>query len=102
MDLKITRELSDKVLVERKGFAFFVDIEYENLPDFRDYCKCIGHYSDICKRQPIEKIQGQGEKIHINKPNEELGTWQSYVKVGDGNRRKGKEQVENVTTIESH
>lgn len=100
MDLEIIGELRDKVLVERKGFAFFVDIEYENLPDFCDYCKCTGHYSDICKRRPLEKIQGKAKKIHVNKPNEDHRTQKSYVKVGDGNRGKRKEHVENVTTIE--
>lgn len=81
MDLEIIRELRDKVLVERKGFSFFVDIEYENLLDFCDYYKCTGHYSDICKHQPLEKIQGRAKKIHVNKPNEVQRTQKSYVKV---------------------
>lgn len=52
------------------------------------------------QHQPLEKIQGQAKKIHVNKPNEDQRTQKSYVKVGDGNRGKGKEHVENVTTIE--
>jgi len=31
VDMDVTRELRDNVLVERKGFAFFVELEYENL-----------------------------------------------------------------------
>jgi hypothetical protein len=35
--------------VERKGFAFFVDLDYENLPDFCTHCNIVGHYVGICK-----------------------------------------------------
>ncbi|CAJ2636606.1 unnamed protein product [Trifolium pratense] len=42
--------MKDKVLVERKGFAFLVNIEYENLPDFCTNCKVIGHYVANCKK----------------------------------------------------
>jgi len=45
----LVRFQDNKVLVERKGFAFFVEFEYENMPDFCSYCKKIGHYVDICK-----------------------------------------------------
>jgi hypothetical protein len=48
MDLSQT--LRDKVLVERIGFAFFVDIDYENLPHFCTNCKMIGHHIGICKK----------------------------------------------------
>ena len=55
IDLNLNDSLCHRILVERTGYAFFVDIEYENLPDFCSYCKCTGHYYDICKRKPIEK-----------------------------------------------
>lgn len=32
-----------RVLVERSDFAFFVDIDYENIPEFHNHCKCVGH-----------------------------------------------------------
>jgi hypothetical protein len=35
--------------VERKGFTFFVDLDYENLPDFCTHCNMIGHYVENCK-----------------------------------------------------
>ncbi|XP_058741031.1 uncharacterized protein LOC131613374 [Vicia villosa] len=38
VDLNITRDLSYRILVERIGFAFFVDIEYEKLPEFCSHC----------------------------------------------------------------
>lgn len=48
IDLNLNEELCHRILVERKGYAFFVDVEYENLPDFCSYCKCTGHYFEIC------------------------------------------------------
>ena len=50
VDLSLAQDLVHRILVERKGFAFFVDIEYENLPDFCTHCECTGHHIDICKR----------------------------------------------------
>ncbi|XP_058761319.1 uncharacterized protein LOC131634703 [Vicia villosa] len=37
------------VLVEREGFAFFSDIEYENIPVLCSHCKKIGHEVQDCK-----------------------------------------------------
>jgi hypothetical protein len=51
VDVNLSQEMRFGVLVERKDFAFFVDIEYENLPDFCTYCNSIGHHVDICKRK---------------------------------------------------
>jgi hypothetical protein len=39
-----------KVLVERQGYAFFVDLEYENVPEVCTHCKMIGHYVEIARR----------------------------------------------------
>jgi hypothetical protein len=50
VDIDLCQPLRYKVLVERKGFAFFVEIEYENVPDFCDACHAIGHHVEICKR----------------------------------------------------
>jgi hypothetical protein len=44
------QDLENRVLVERVVYAFFVDIEYENLPDICINCKIIGHHVGNCKR----------------------------------------------------
>ncbi|KAK2418107.1 hypothetical protein QL285_040346 [Trifolium repens] len=54
VDLDISNELSYEILVERKGFAFFVELEYENLPDYCSYCKNIGHNFDNCKKRVFD------------------------------------------------
>jgi hypothetical protein len=51
VDVNMTQDLRYRVLVERTGFAFFVDVEYENLPDFCDHCNIIGHKFDNCKKR---------------------------------------------------
>lgn len=57
VDMDVSQVPRYKVLVERMDFAFFVEFEYENMPDFCSYCKKIGHYVDICKNvnKPVGK-----------------------------------------------
>jgi hypothetical protein len=50
VDMDLSQPLRFKVLVERKGFAFFVELEYENVPDFCNNCQVIGHHVDNCRR----------------------------------------------------
>ena len=65
VDLDLTKELKHEVLVERKGFAFFVELEYENLPAFCDYCKLVGHNINVCRKanKPIIDLKNKGPVI---------------------------------------
>ncbi|XP_058777069.1 uncharacterized protein LOC131651419 [Vicia villosa] len=65
VDLDLTKDLSYKILVERVGFAFFVDIEYEKIPDFCIHCNNIGHAISNCKRK--EQANGKGETSNANR-----------------------------------
>lgn len=49
VDMDLTKQMHYRVLVERKDFAFFVEIEYENIPSYCSHCLKIGHYVDDCK-----------------------------------------------------
>ncbi|XP_045802493.1 uncharacterized protein LOC123896099 [Trifolium pratense] len=49
VDVNLAEELHYQILVEREGYAFFVDIDYENLPYFCEHCCCIGHSIDKCR-----------------------------------------------------
>lgn len=53
VDLDLYNELRYKILVEIKGYAFFVEIEYENLPNFCSVCCCIGHNLDKCRKNKV-------------------------------------------------
>jgi hypothetical protein len=50
VDMDLSQTLRHKVLVERKGFAFFVELEFENLPHFCSNCNVIGHHVGNCKK----------------------------------------------------
>ncbi|CAL0321590.1 unnamed protein product [Lupinus luteus] len=43
VDIDLKSNLPNQILVEREVFAFFVSIEFENLPDFCSGCHSIGH-----------------------------------------------------------
>lgn len=45
--------LENKVLVERVGFYFFVEVEYENLPEFYSLCNCTGHVRVHCNNKTL-------------------------------------------------
>lgn len=68
VDVDLATELKQRVLVERQGFAMYVDFEYENLPDFCSYCKVVGHHVNHCRRRAhIADEENRREKITKNK-----------------------------------
>jgi hypothetical protein len=50
VDMDLKKEPLYRVLVERIGFAFFVDFEFENRPEYCHFCNNIGHNQSYCKR----------------------------------------------------
>lgn len=86
VDMNFSQELVHRILVERKGYAFYVDIEYENLPDFCTNCQCTGHYVEICKRllnndkqvaqaEQKKNTVGDVNKIHKNQRKDNKDQW---------------------------
>lgn len=49
--IDLAKDMSYKILVERVGFAFFVEIEYEILCAYCSYSNFIGHNLINCKRK---------------------------------------------------
>jgi len=49
VDLDLSKDILYEVMVQRKGFAFPVEIEYEGLPNFCTRCKSIGHNVTSCR-----------------------------------------------------
>lgn len=57
--MDLTQPINYNVLVEREGFSFFSEIEYENLPDFCFHCKKIRHdvqHYKLLKKPTIQQI----------------------------------------------
>jgi hypothetical protein len=81
IDIDLLQPLRHKLLVERKWFAFFVDLEYEHIPAFCSECKMIGHNIENCRRWGLEdnlkaskvnnKIQKAPEKKQVYVPTHE-------------------------------
>ncbi|KAK2357455.1 hypothetical protein QL285_094721 [Trifolium repens] len=67
VDMDLSQPLRFKVLVERKGFAFFVELEYENVPDFCNNCQVIGHHVDNCRRWNKDEMRNPDKEIASKK-----------------------------------
>lgn len=52
MDIKLLKEMREKIQVEIVGFAFFVDIEYEKVLEFCHFYKASGHSDVNYRRKP--------------------------------------------------
>lgn len=65
VDVDMSGKLFESVLVEREGYAFPVEIQYERKPLFYSHCKTLGHSIQQCKRLGVGKVQEtfvQGKK----------------------------------------
>jgi len=51
VDMDLAEELRYRVLVESKGYTFFIDLEYENLLEFCAHYNIHGHHIDKCNKK---------------------------------------------------
>ena len=49
VDMDLSKNIYNEVMVERTCFSFTIDITYERLPAFCTHCGNIGHYISICR-----------------------------------------------------
>jgi hypothetical protein len=97
IDIDLLQPLRYKLLVERKGFAFFVDLEYEHIPAFCTECKMIGHNLDNCKRWNMEELRVTKDNNIKHKAPEKK---KIYVQAKDGRPHQAKsKEVINVEVI---
>jgi hypothetical protein len=62
VDIDLTSKFKYKVLVEIKGYVFFVELDYDNLQDFCSNCRIIGHNIKKCRR-----TNEKNEKDHVRR-----------------------------------
>ncbi|KAK2403140.1 hypothetical protein QL285_052602 [Trifolium repens] len=100
VDIDLLQPLRYKLLVERKGFAFFVDLEYEHIPAFCDGCKVIGHYFENCKRWNKDDSM-RNENTQYVKKTTPVEPKQIFVPTNDrrNNQSKDKETANVETEI---
>ncbi|WJX25654.1 hypothetical protein P8452_14674 [Trifolium repens] len=94
VDIDLLQPLRYKLLVERKGFAFFVDLEYERIPEFCTECKVIGHCLDNCKKWNIPEELRKPAENHLKKKGN-VGVKQTYVVITDGNTQRTNPREDN-------
>ena len=68
VDIDLSKQVYDEILVERKGFAFNVEVQYERRPLFYHHCYVIGHNVMNCKRlnPDVVKVPDRGKKQVTN------------------------------------
>lgn len=49
VDMDLSKRIYEEILVEREGFAFKVEVQYERLPLFCHHCFSIGHNVSTCR-----------------------------------------------------
>ncbi|WJX89597.1 hypothetical protein P8452_71581 [Trifolium repens] len=97
VDMDLSQPLRYKVLVERKGFAFFIEIDYENVPDFCNECQIIGHHIDNCRRwNQVEEVRLAKDVAVKKKPVGE--SKKTYVQVKENRQHQSNEN--NIINVE--
>lgn len=92
IDINWVQPLRQKVLVERQGFTFFVEIDYENVPSFCSHCRMIGHLISRCNKitrheEPDNKKEGLRNSKH------KLAKKKQYVPIKDNKVKKDKAPI---------
>ncbi|CAJ2679212.1 unnamed protein product [Trifolium pratense] len=65
IDVYLSSNFHERILVERNDFDFYVDAEYENIPPFCNSCQIIGHSVNNCKYQTP---RAKTSSTIVNKP----------------------------------
>jgi len=68
VDIDLSKRAYDEILVEREGFAFKVEVQYERRPLFFHHCYSIGHNVSTCRwlhPQPLKDKTDRGKQIVI-------------------------------------
>jgi len=49
VDMDLSKHIFNKVMIEREGYSFTIEITYERLPSFCTHCQNIGHHITSCR-----------------------------------------------------
>ena len=63
IDIDLSKDLTESLMIERQGHKFFISVGFENLPEFCRNCMAVGHSLGSCKRNPVVlKTEANKEK----------------------------------------
>lgn len=94
VDMDLSNDLKYKVLVERKGYAFFVELGYDNLPAFCSNCKITGHNIEKCRKvnEPRKQArQTEKETNEVRNHTEPINVDMEPINVDDDDTQKDKD-----------
>lgn len=74
------------MLVERQGFAFFMDLSYDNLPEFYSHCMTISHHINFCKIFHVVEGELEPKPTMIKEATRPKPGKSIFVKVRDGRK----------------
>lgn len=57
VDVDMSSKLFDSVIVEREGYAFSLEVQYEKYPPFSTHCKFLGHMVQQCKKLAASNVK---------------------------------------------
>lgn len=62
VDIDLSKPVHDEILVERDGFAFMVEVQYERRPLFCNHCHSIGHDVTNCRWLIPKSSKAKGDR----------------------------------------
>ncbi|KAM7501096.1 hypothetical protein LguiA_025510 [Lonicera macranthoides] len=62
IDVDLQHPLPSRVLVEREGFSFEVNVSFEKLPNFCTHCSIVGHFVGECRA--LKRVQEESSKVN--------------------------------------
>jgi len=71
VDVDLSKRAFDEILVEREGYAFRVEVQYERRPLFCHHCYVIGHAITTCKclhPEVTKEVPGCGKRTVMDEP----------------------------------
>ena len=75
VDIDLSKEITDSLMIERQGHKFFISVEFENIPAFCRNCSMVGHSLANCKRNPgTKKIDSKAENKSVKEKNSKILT----------------------------
>ncbi|KAM7506455.1 hypothetical protein LguiA_016908 [Lonicera macranthoides] len=64
-DVDLQLSFPSKVLMERDGFSFEINVSYQQLPDFCTHCSFVGHF--VCDCRVLKKVQEESNRANESK-----------------------------------
>lgn len=75
VEMDLTQQLRHIVLVERKNFAFFIELDYKHIPMFCTHCKMLRHGFDSCNKVNVT----DGDENNRNKSKQKVAAIKIFI-----------------------